>query len=67
MYTLGTAILGILLGALGSEILRARCPELIKRVEDSAKRVAESLSPSQSAPGGNEEDTESPSCHRKDS
>lgn len=56
MYMIGTTIVGILLGVSGSEILRRRCPDLVKRVEDSAKRVVDSFSLSGSPPQENEED-----------
>ena len=42
MVLIGWAVLGILLGAAGTEVLRASKPELIKKVEDSAKRFVDS-------------------------
>ena len=45
---IGLALLGIALGAAGTEILRAKKPELVKKVEDSAKRFVDKLCPSKS-------------------
>ena len=42
MALVGWAVLGILLGAVGTEVLRASQPELVKKVEDAAKRFADS-------------------------
>ena len=44
----GLAILGIVLGAAGTEFLRASNPELIKKVEDAAKRFVDSVCSSKS-------------------
>ncbi len=49
MVLVGWALLGIALGAAGSELLRAGKPDLVKKVEDAAKRFADSLFPSESA------------------
>lgn len=43
MSLIGLALLGVLLGAVGTEILRAHKPELVKRIECSAKRFVDSL------------------------
>ena len=58
MYTIGAAIAGVLIGALGSELLRLKHPELVKKVEDSAKHTADALWPSPSAPRNAEENKE---------
>jgi hypothetical protein len=52
MGLFGLALLGVLLGAAGSEILRATRPELVKRIEDSAKGFVGSLG----APKSSEEE-----------
>ena len=44
----GLAILGIVLGAAGTEYLRASNPELIEKVEDAARRFADSVCSSKS-------------------
>ena len=44
----GLAILGIVLGAAGTEFLRASNPELIKKVEDAARRFVDSVCSSKS-------------------
>ena len=49
MSLLGLALMGILLGAAGSEILRVTRPDLVKKVEDSAKDFAESFGASKSS------------------
>ncbi len=41
MTALALGLIGIILGAVGSELLRAANPELVKKIEDSAKRFAE--------------------------
>ena len=43
MGVVGFAFLGIVLGAAGTEFLRAKKPELIDKVEDAAKRFVDSL------------------------
>ena len=40
------AILGMVLGAAATEVLRAQRPELVDKVEDAARRFACSLCPS---------------------
>ena len=51
MVLVGWALLGIVLGAAGSEILRAKKPDLVKRIEEVAKRFADSLCSSKSREG----------------
>jgi hypothetical protein len=48
MGLVGLAILGIVLGAVGAEYLRASNPELIEKVEDAARRFADSVCSSKS-------------------
>ena len=43
MIFAGWAILGVVIGAAGSEVLRAAKPEMVTKVEDAAKRVADAL------------------------
>lgn len=43
MGMLGFAVLGIVLGAAGTEFLRANKPELIEKVESAAKGFIDSL------------------------
>lgn len=43
MVLIGWTLLGIALGAVGTELLRASKPQLVKKVEDSARRFADSL------------------------
>lgn len=45
---IGLALLGIALGAAGTEFLRAKRPDIIEKVEDSAKRFVDSVCPSES-------------------
>ena len=52
MGALGVALLGIMAGAAGVEMLRARNPELLKRIEDAAKRLVERLDLSPSSRQG---------------
>ena len=52
MGALGVALLGIMAGAAGVEMLRAQNPELLKRIEDAAKRFVERLGLSQSSRQG---------------
>ena len=49
MILVGWAVLGVVVGAVGTEILRASKPELVEKVEDAARRVADSLCRSKSA------------------
>ena len=48
MGTIGLALLGVVLGADGTEILRAKKPEVIEKIEDSAKSFVDSICPSKS-------------------
>jgi len=43
MGMLGFAVLGIVLGAAGTEFLHANKPELIEKVESAAKRFIDSM------------------------
>ncbi len=45
---IGLALLGVVLGAAGVEILRAKKPEIIEKIEDAAKRFVDSVYPSKS-------------------
>jgi len=47
MILLAWAVLGVAVGAVGTEILRAARPRLVKKVEDAAKRFADSVCPSE--------------------
>ena len=49
MALIGWVCLGIILGAAGSELLRACKPGLVEKVEDAARRVVDSLCSSKSA------------------
>lgn len=49
MALVGWAVLGIVLGAAGTEILRASKPKLVEKVEDVARRFVDSLCSSKSA------------------
>lgn len=49
MVLLGWALLGIALGAAGTEILRSSKPKLVEKVEDAARRFVDSFLPSESA------------------
>lgn len=51
MVILIWGVVGIAVGAVCSEILRAKKPDLIKNVQDAAKRLAESLCASKSKKG----------------
>jgi hypothetical protein len=48
MVLLAWAVVGVIFGAVGSEILRATRPRLVKKVEDAAKRFADSMCPPES-------------------
>ncbi len=48
MELIGLALLGVVLGAAGTEFLRAKKPELVEKVENAAKRFADSLCSSKS-------------------
>jgi len=45
---IGLALLGVALGAAGTEFLRAKRPELIKKIEDAARRFVDLVCPSES-------------------
>ena len=44
----GLALLGVVLGAAGVEVLRAKKPEVIEKIEAKAKRFVDSIFPSES-------------------
>ena len=46
MAVVGLALLGVVLGAAGTDILRAKKPEVLEKIEDTAKRFVDSISPS---------------------
>lgn len=48
MGLVGLAFLGVVVGAAGSEFLRLKRPDIIEKVEDAAKRFADSVCPSKS-------------------
>jgi len=48
MGVIGLALLGVVLGAAGAEVLRAKKPEVIEKVEDAARRFVDSVYPSKS-------------------
>lgn len=43
MGLVGLMLLGIVLGAAGTEILRVKKPELVEKIEDAAKRFVDSV------------------------
>ncbi len=45
---IGLALLGIALGAAGTEFLRAKRPDIIEKIENAAKRFVDSVCPSES-------------------
>lgn len=49
MSVLGLALLGVLIGAAGSEILRATRPDVVEKIEDSARRLVASFGKSKSS------------------
>ena len=51
MGLVGLALLGIVVGAAGTEFLRATRPEIIEKVEDAARRFVDSLCSSKSDNG----------------
>ncbi len=55
MGTIALALLGMAFGAAGTEFLRAKRPELIKKIEERAKRLVDSMSSSKQ---GDEADAE---------
>ena len=46
MGVIGLALLGMVLGAVGTEVLRAKKPETIEKIEDTARRFVNSICPS---------------------
>lgn len=48
MGIIGLALLGVVLGAAGTEILRAKRPEVIEKIEEAARRFVDSVCPSES-------------------
>ena len=48
MGVIGLALLGVVVGAAGTEFLRAKRPEVIEKIEDSAKRFVDSIYPPKS-------------------
>jgi hypothetical protein len=48
MGTIGLALLGVVLGAAGTEVLRAKKPEVIEKIENKAKGFVDSICPSTS-------------------
>ena len=48
------AIIGVVLGAVGSEALRAKAPRVVEKVEDAARRFTGRLCPSKSKDNGSE-------------
>jgi len=46
MGVIGLALLGVVLGAAGAEVLRAKKPEVIEKIEDTARRFVDSICPS---------------------
>ncbi len=56
MELVGLALLGVVLGAAGTEFLRAKKPELVEKVENAARRFADSLCSSKSDDGKAEEE-----------
>lgn len=48
MELVGLALLGVILGAAGTEFLRAKKPELVEKVENAARRFVDSLCSSKS-------------------
>ena len=48
MLLFGWALLGAVLGAVGTEVLRETKPELVEKVEDAARRLVGSLCSSES-------------------
>ncbi|MCJ7616231.1 MAG: hypothetical protein MUO43_06805 [Desulfobacterales bacterium] len=45
---IGLALLGVALGAAGTEFLRAKRPDIIEKIEDAARRFVDSVCPSKS-------------------
>ncbi|MHC4740127.1 MAG: hypothetical protein ACYS9Y_14555 [Planctomycetota bacterium] len=49
MGVIGLAFLGVVLGAIGTEFLRAKKPELVEKIEDSARRFVDAIHSSEPA------------------
>lgn len=45
---IGLALLGVALGAAGTEFLRAKRPDIIEKIENAAKRFVDSVCPTES-------------------
>ena len=45
---IGLALLGVVLGAAGTEFLRVKRPDIIEKIEKAAKHFVDSLCPSES-------------------
>ena len=56
MSVLGLGLVGVVVGAVGSEFLRATRPDFVKRIEESAKRFVERLSPSEPKEDGSSDE-----------
>ena len=48
MGLVGLALLGVALGAAGTEFLRVKRPDIIEKIEDAARRFVDSVCPSES-------------------
>jgi len=48
MGVIALALLGVVLGAAGTEFLRVKRPEVIEKIEDAAKGFVDSVCPSKS-------------------
>ncbi len=48
MVAIGLAVLGVVLGAAGTEFLRTKRPDIIEKIEDAAKRFVDSVCPPES-------------------
>ena len=46
MGVIGLALLGVALGAAGTEFLRVKRPDIIEKIEDTARRFVDSICPS---------------------
>ena len=45
---IGLALLGVALGAAGTEFLRKKRPDIIEKIENTAKHFVDSMCPSES-------------------
>jgi hypothetical protein len=48
MGVIGLALLGVVLGAAGTELLRVKRPDIIEKIEGAARRFVDSVCPSES-------------------